>query len=339
MTEPSGAVPAVEKAVPAAGGPAVATPSTREPAPEPAAEPATTPAAGAGRPPVVQSGTGILLVLGIAWLGTRLWSADANIQDATNGLSRLIVAAYQLPDVIAASTLAGAGCGIAAIAWLTRRRPDDARTARWLTGGFAGLAIGVIVGGVVVIGYGHHSPDLILALSVTVACTLGGALAAFPPLQIMAAGVAATLSAFVVGVALNVYSSRIADLFGSATSPQSQFTAADRAALVESLVGGLAAGAVAFWHLRRRAGDRHFLAYLGAGATPGILILIAEVVTRVGGAQLFTLARKISPADNTVVDYLGSTRINHALIVLFTGMIVALIAFGRTLPRKQRPPH
>jgi hypothetical protein len=60
------------------------------------------------------------------------------------------------------------------------------------------------------------------------------------------------------------------------------------------------------------------------------------VVTRLGGTQLFSLARKISPADNTAVDYFSSARINHGLVVLFTGMVVALVAFGRTLPKKQR---
>ncbi|HKT05421.1 MAG TPA: hypothetical protein VJT31_38375, partial [Rugosimonospora sp.] len=62
----------------------------------------------------IDSGVSFLLVLGLAWLATRLWSAYANIHDASDGLSRLIVAAYQLPDVIAASTMAGAAAGVAA---------------------------------------------------------------------------------------------------------------------------------------------------------------------------------------------------------------------------------
>jgi hypothetical protein len=284
----------------------------------------------------VDSGTGVLLVFGFAWLATRLWSAHANIQDATGGLGRLIVAAYQLPDVIAASTLAGAACGVAVVSWRGTRRPDGKRLTRWLTGALAGLAAGLLVGAVVILGYGTRSADLILALSALVACTLGGTLAAFPPVKITAAGVAATLGAFVVGVILNVFSGRIVDLFGPGATAQSHLAAANRAALAQSLLCGLVAGLIAFLHLRRRAGDRRFLAYLGAGAAPGILILVAEAVTRVGGAQLFHLARQISPADNTAVDYFSSSRINHALIVLFTGMIIALVAFGRTLPRRSR---
>jgi len=102
------------------------------------------------------------------------------------------------------------------------------------------------------------------------------------------------------------------------------------------IAGGLVAGLVAFLYLRRRTAERGFLAYLGAGATPGGILLLAEVVARVGGAQLFDQARTISPADSTAVDYFGSTRVNHALIVLFAVMIVALLAYGRALPRKPR---
>jgi hypothetical protein len=329
MTEPSTVAPAVEQAVA-----------------DPAAEPAvtqTTAVVDEVPPPIpgewssrVDGGTGFLLALGLVWLATRLWSAHANIHDAGDGLSRLIVAAYQLPDVIAASTLAGAACGVASVAWRDARRPGGSRRGRWLTGTLAGLVTGLLVGAAVVLGYGSHSPDLVLAASVLAACTLGGAGAAIPATKIVAAGVAATFGAFVVGVALNVFQTHIVDLFGPGTTAASHLAAANRAALAESLLGGATAGLIAFLRLRRRGADRRFLAYLGAGATPGILILLAEVVTRVGGAQLFTLARKISPADSTAVDYFGSSRINHALIVLFTGMIVALFAFGRTLPRPAR---
>jgi hypothetical protein len=312
MTEQSTAEPQVEEAVPEV--------EIEEPAP-------------IAR---VDGGTGFLLALGLLWLGTRLWSAHANIRDAGTGLGRLIVAAYQLPDVIAASTLAGAACGVATITWRTTRRPDLGPWARRLIGTVAGLATGLLVAAVVVLGYGSHRPDLVLALSVMAACLVGGALVAFLPAQIMASGVAATLGAFVVGVALNVFQTHIVDLFGPGSTADSHLAAANRAALAESVLGGVIAGLIAFVHLRRRTGDRRFLAYLGAGATPGVLILLAEVVTRVGGAQLFDLARKISPADHTAVDYFGSARINHALVVLFTGMIVALLAFGRTLPKRER---
>jgi hypothetical protein len=321
MTEPSTATPAAGEAGPGEG----AAPPDR-----------TGPPRWRDRLPRLDGGTGLLVVLGLVWLGTRLWSARANIADASDGLSRLIVAAYQLPDVIAASTLAGAACSMGAVAWRAAARPGGGPLGRWLTGAVAGAATGVIVGALVILGYGSRTADLVLALSVLVACALGGAGAALPPTAVVAAGIAATLGAFVVGVALNVYQSRIVDLFGPGTTAASHLAAANRAALAESLLGGLVAGVVAFLRLRRQGGDRRFLAYLGAGATPGLLILLAEAVTRVGGAQLFALARGISPADGTAVDYFGSARLNHAMVVLFTAMIVALIGFGRTLPARRR---
>src|SRR5262249_41591511 len=141
----------------------------------------------------LDAGPGFLLALGLLWLGTRLWSAHANIRDSGAGVGRIIVAAYQLPDVMAASALAGAACGVAAVAWRVTRRPDGGAWGRRLVGALAGLATGLLVAAVVIIGYGSHSPDLVIALSVMAACTLGGALVAFPPVRIMAAGVSATL--------------------------------------------------------------------------------------------------------------------------------------------------
>lgn len=318
MTESGAAAPAVE------GAPAHRT-RAGEQAEHSRAEPRSWP----------EGGTGFLLVLGLAWLGARLWSARANIRGAGDGLSRLIVAAYQLPDVLTAGTLAGGACGVAAVAWHTARHRAGRWRARWLAGVLAALLAGGLAGGLVLLGYGSRAPDIVLAVSVAGACLAGGAVAALAPARIMAAGVAAALGAAILGVALNLFSGRIVDLFGPGTTAASHLAAANRAALAESLVCGLVGGLVAFGYLWRSAGERRFLGYLAAGATPGILALLGEAVTRVGGAQLLDLARKISPADETAVGYFGSARLNHALVVLFAATLVALIAFGRTLPTKR----
>jgi hypothetical protein len=354
MTEPGAAAPAVEGApgdaggarasggaavtfegTAAAGGTEVAAEGTapRKRADEAAARSGAKPAR-----PWPAGGTGFLLVLGLAWLGARLWSARANIRGAGDGLSRLIVAAYQLPDVLAAGTLAGGACGVAAVAWRTARRPAGRWRARWLAGALAGLLAGVLAGTMVLLGYGSRSPDIALSAAVTVACLTGGAVAALAPARIMAAGVAAALGASILGVALNLFSGHIVDLFGPGTTAASRLAAANRAALAESLLCGVIGGLVAFAHLRHGTHERRFLGYLAAGATPGILALLGEAVTRVGGAQLLDLAQRISPADETAVGYFGSARLNHALVVLFAATLVALVGFGRTLPAKSRRP-
>jgi hypothetical protein len=79
------------------------------------------------------------------------------------------------------------------------------------------------------------------------------------------------------------------------------------------------------------------LRYLAAGATPGLLLLIAEAVTRIGGARLFDAAGRLSDFDQVVIDYTNGSRLNHALVVLFVGGFVALVGYGATLKPKARP--
>jgi hypothetical protein len=281
----------------------------------------------------VSADAGLLLVIGLIWLGTRLWSAHANVHDAAGTAGVVIVAAYQLPDVVAASMFAGAAAGLAGAVWWATRRPGGL-LPRVLAGGLAGLAVGLVAGGLVLLGYGDDPRDLVLAGTVAVACLLGGALAGLVPARLMAAGVVATLGAFVVGVVLNFFQSRIVDLFGPGTTAASHLAAANRAQLIESVAGGVVAGIAGYLYLRRRSTDRRFPAYLAAGAVPGVLLLLSELVARLGGSQLYHSARLVSPADDTAVDYFNSSRVNHGLVVLFAGMIVALLAFGRSMPHR-----
>jgi hypothetical protein len=301
---------------------------------------AAAPAAGTDQaaPPAdrVTADAGVLLVIGLIWLGTRLWSAHANVHDAAGTPGVVIVAAYQLPDLIAASMLAGAGCGLAGSIWWTTRRAGGP-LSRTIAGGLAALIVGLLAGGLVVLGYGGNYRDLVLAGTVAVAGLLGGALAGLAPARLMAAGVVATLAAFVVGVVLNFFQSRIVDLFGPGATAASHLAAANRAQLSESLLAGVIAGLAGYLYLRRRSTERRFPGYLAAGGAPGLLLLLSELVARLGGAQLYHSARLVSPADDTAVDYFNSSRLNHALVVLFAGMIVALLAFGRSLPRRTAP--
>ncbi len=72
-------------------------------------------------------------------------------------------------------------------------------------------------------------------------------------------------------------------------------------------------------------------AYLVAGAGPGLLLLLAEVIIRVGGRSLIDLAAALSEADAVAQTSLGTSRVDNAIWVLFVGALTALITFGRTL--------
>src|SRR5262249_44540276 len=108
-------------------------------------------------------------------------------------------------------------------------------------------------------------------------------------------------------------------------------TASGRLSLVVALVGGVAAGAVAYRWLRRSRDTQRWPAYLVGGAAPGLLLLLAELVTLVGGAQLLRIAGSVSAADREVIAYLSGARIETGLVVLFAGALTTVLAFGRTL--------
>lgn len=271
-------------------------------------------------------GSLILLGLSLLWLAGMLWSANANIVGTGNALGALIQVADALPVVIAASMVAGAATAHAALRWW---RPQ--RTAlRWPAGAACGTAVGAVAAGLILIGYGHRSSIVVLAVSVLLAGTVGGALGALQPVLLVAGGLAGTLVAFVVAFALAVFQDQLLGLLGAGTSPASQLAAASRLALTTSLLGGVGAGVVGFAVLRRGS-ERRFLVYLAAGAFPGVVWLLSEAITLTGGAQVYGLVGGLSEADRAILDYTGQSRLNHGLILLFVGAIVALVCFGRTL--------
>src|SRR5690606_6953368 len=66
-------------------------------------------------------------------------------------------------------------------------------------------------------------------------------------------------------------------------------------------------------------------------------VLIAEVLTRLGGARLFHLVSLVSLDDAAVLGLLHSARVSRGLLVLFAGGLVAIILFGRTLKPRPAP--
>jgi hypothetical protein len=274
----------------------------------------------------------VLLGLSLAWFGWTLWSAHTNITGAGDELNAVLQAADALPVVISASVLAGAASSMTALGW---RRVDD--RLRWPLALGVGALVGALALGLVLLGYGHRTSIVALAVAVLAAAVLGGALGALKPGELASAGVAGTLVVFLVSIALHSFPGQLMRLFGAGGSPGSVLSAATRLALTTSLVGGVLAGLLAFWLLYRSCKTRRFLAYLAAGAFPGVVLLLAELVTRVGGAQLFHVVSGLSSGDQTLVDYWANTRLDHALVVLFVGAITAVLCFGRSLPPKAAP--
>jgi hypothetical protein len=194
----------------------------------------------------------------------------------------------------------------------------------------AGLVLGLAAGGVILMAYGSGPAVRGLAITAAVAGLIGGALAALPPVATVAAGVTGMLVVFLTNAVLTIFQPPLKTFFGAGDTVASQSAAAGWFSFTTALVGGIAAGLTAYLCLRRRAVPR-WPGYLLAGAVPGLLYLVAELITRLGGAQLLRLASGFSSWDAFAIAYLGENRINFALAVGFIGGIVAMIAFGRTL--------
>ncbi|HEX6497837.1 MAG TPA: hypothetical protein VF054_02265, partial [Micromonosporaceae bacterium] len=207
-----------------------------------------------------------------------------------------------------------------------------ARSLPRLAVGFGvGLLVGAAALGLILFGYGHATPIVILAVAVAAASMVGGLGGGAGQPGVTSAGAAATLASFAVGILFSLAKPRLLTVFGAGASVVGDYQANTRVALLLSLVAGLAAGIVGYLWLRRRDPDARWPRFLLAGMMPGVLLLVAELITRIGGAQLLAQAKKLSPADAAVVSYLGGARLDHALIVLFVAGIAAVVLYGRTL--------
>jgi hypothetical protein len=283
-------------------------------------------------------GVSVLAALALAWLAATLWSAQGAVGRVADGDDiALTSAALALPGVISAALICGAAVGLAGVSLLAARRGAAVLVSwpvRLSAGAGAGLLTGVAVATPIAFGYDRLPSIVVLAVAVGAAATIGGGLAAVRPVRVIAAGVAGALGVFAVTLLLTVFSPDLLHLFGAGETGESRFAANAWLALTVSLLCGLVSGVLAYAYLRRQqAGGTavRWPAYLAAGALAGLLTMLAELVTRLGGAHLLRVASAVSADDNAYLHYLNTARINRAMVILFVGALTALVLFGRTL--------
>lgn len=285
------------------------------------------------RTPRRVAGAGTLAMLALAWLLATLSSARYTLGDSPDASPLSVTrAALELPQVIAASVVAGTAVGLVAVNLLTRKDRRLGGRAQLAVSGAAGAVTGLAVATPIALGYDRLPNILVLAAAVAVAATLGGLLAGVSPRAVIAAGIAGALGVFVVRFLTGLFDGNLRSLFGAGDSPESILAASGWVVFASSLVAGVVAGVLAYLYLRRYgpAGLR-WPSYVVAGALPGLLALLAEAVTQLGGARLFQLVSEASVNDQAVQEYLTTTRFNQMLMVLFTGALVAIFLLGRTL--------
>lgn len=314
--------------------PAIAT--STEPVRRSGAEPPAAPT-----PPRAPSTTGWLAFSALAWLlVTLLFYRTAFTGEA--GDWSLVMAAILLPQVIQANLLAGAAVGLWSTLALGRRKPWAERgVGRWAVGTAAGLLTGTLASGAVLLAYGMSARAVgVVAVAVGVAGALGGALGAIRPARILAAGLSAALLVLIFLNVVALFSTPLLNAFGSGDTAAERYSANGLLAGTTAIIAGLIAGLAAYWRIRRatmRSGDTaKWPVYLAAGAAAGLLLIVAEFCTRLGVAQLLSLAEADISADSEILSFIAASRLNTGLVVLFVGALTTTIAYGRSLPKAAR---
>ncbi|MFI5836053.1 hypothetical protein ACIA5A_20500 [Micromonospora sp. NPDC051300] len=313
-------------------GSSTAAEPDRPEAAEPTAADLAAPAAGR---PGYAPGALPLAVLSLAWLAAMLWSTREAITSTAAGVTAISLSAYALPGVITAALVTGAAVALAATNRLGRT------SLRFLATVGAGLLVGLAAAVAINLTYADNATTNTIAGTTAAAAIIGGATAGARQARVVAAIAAATLAAQLFVVLFSRARDPLSDLFGAGDTQQSVLDAAKWVSRTESLLAGLIAGLVAYLYVtwsRRRAERRdgaatplRWPAYLVAGAGAGLLLLLTEVIIRIGGRGLLDLAAALSEADQVAQTALGTSRVDNGIWVLFVGALTTLIAFGRTL--------
>jgi hypothetical protein len=291
---------------------------------------------GASSPgPQRAAGVGTLSLLAVAWLLLMVSSARFTVGDSPAPTPLALTrAALEFPQVVSAALVAGVAVGLAAVSLPGRRARSvlSRPLGRYAVSATAGLVLGAALATAIAVGYGALPAIGMLAGAVAVAAAIGGSLAGARRRAVVAAGVAGALAVFAVRFVSGLFDVDLRTLFGGGDTAQGVLTANTWLVLGGAAVAGAVAGALSYAYLRRGGpAGLTWPAYLVAGALPGLLALLAELVTQVGGARLFALVGDASAQDRAVIAFLTTTRVNQALVVLFVGALVAIVLLGRTL--------
>lgn len=275
----------------------------------------------------------ILPLLTVAWLVTKAWAAHEQIRTSGGGTIALATAAAALPGILQAVIVAGIGVGLGVIGLWT----SAGARRRWVAGIGGGLLIGVASAATIMVAYPKLPSVAGIAVAVAAGGVIGGLIAAaFPDPAIPGAAASATLASFVAITILNSNAvlSRMLRAYGGKGSDAAGYLHANNMIrYTDFAIVGIVAGLTAFWYLRRR-GIAKFPLYMLGGASAGLLLLIADGLMVTGGAKLLDATKAISEADRLVNDWESSWTVPNALLAVFVGAFVAVIAFGRTLKPK-----
>jgi hypothetical protein len=271
----------------------------------------------------------LLAVAATGWTTAMLWSARASITSRGDAAMEVTSTAYALPGAVSATLVAGAAVALLVLTLISGRRTLGP-TARFAVATGSGLLVGVVSAIPIITINTLGTIYAAVGGTVAAAATIGGALAGLRMPRVVAAIAAASVGVFLIGFVLNLFQEPVLNAFGAGDTASSA-NAAQWFSYSQAALGGLTAGIISYLLLRRAGTGVRWPLYALAGAGPGLLLVIGELLSRTAGAEVLELAGKVSGLEKTVQEILSTARLNNALIVLFVGALAAIIAVGRTL--------
>ncbi|HCT80546.1 MAG TPA: hypothetical protein DGG94_10630 [Micromonosporaceae bacterium] len=280
--------------------------------------------------PLLGSGTGTQVFLGLLWLGITVWTTHATITTSQDGPSGALgSAAEALPGIVATTMVTSASIASAAAS------RSDRAIFRLLIGLIAGSLFGLIVAYGLRFAYGSEPSISVLAITVGLASVVGGVAAIFPN-AVLEAALWAVSWVFFASLILGVLQPQAMKLLGGgpAADVAAQATANTRFIYAAAAIAGWLAGVHAYRSLRTESFALPW--YVIAGALPGMILLASEALTTFGGASLVSLVHGFSADDGPPADLSSFARVRDALIVLGVGSFVSLIGGARAIRESKK---
>lgn len=314
-------------------------------------KPAATPRPGAYRAATLAEpgsrGVTVLMILAVLLFAMVLRGEHILVTAAGDPAVAAIQVATFLSSVLLAALVLGGTAGTAAIRIFAGReggRLVGHGGRRALYGVLGGLVAGIIAGGA---GYLLEA-DLsttdrfVVGGGVAAAALLGGAVTAIRPGLMTTAGYLGTVVVIAVLALRSLFLTPLTRLFGGEGTIEKYANAQSNLALVSFVFAGVVAGVAVHLYIRRTGNRLGTAGNVAAGAAPGVLALVAQLLTWVFGSSLISSAGGLDLGDTLAFQLAGRYQINGSLALLFAGALVAVLLYGRTRgprrPRAKTPP-
>ncbi|GAA4904822.1 hypothetical protein [Stackebrandtia albiflava] len=277
----------------------------------------------------------LLSTVAVVWLGLQLLAMRTLLAGAVAAdpgqVANLVIS---LSGLVVGTVYAGGVAGVSLANLADRTGGFLSRPPRIVPAAAGGLGVGVVMATASYLTFAE-SPDLatLVAATVGVAGLLGGCVGAIRSVPVVTAGLSGTAVLLAVFVLRAYFMDELLSQLGRDVGTYRMVV------IVGGLVAGLCVGVTAFLYLRRHTRRVGLYGFILAGATPGALWLLGELVTQIAASWL-TLPGEDGTVnlDNLSLALSAASQFNGGLTTLFAGATTAVLAFGILLPKRPSGP-